>query len=51
MKESKDFGFFRAAAAVPRVRVADTKHNTLEICQLAKQAYEQGASLDVFPEL
>lgn len=51
MKESKDFGFFRAAAAVPKVRVADTGHNTLEICQLAKQAYEQGASMVVFPEL
>ena len=45
------YGFFRAAAAVPTVKVADTRHNTDEICRLAGEAFEKEASLVVFPEL
>lgn len=54
MKDSSqynDYGFFRAAAAVPQVKVADTEFNTEQICTLAMQAYEDGVSLVVFPEL
>ena len=46
-----DFGFIRVAAAVPVVKVADTRFNTEEICKLASEAYEQMVSLVVFPEL
>ena len=47
----KNYGFIRAAAAVPAVKVADTKHNTAEICRLAQEAYDNGASIVAFPEL
>ncbi|MFA6593098.1 MAG: NAD(+) synthase [Bacteroidales bacterium] len=46
-----DFGFFRVAAVVPTVKVADVKENTLEICRLLAQAEEKKVSLAVFPEL
>ena len=45
------YGFVRAAAAVPVVRVADTNFNTDEICNLAGQAFDRKASIVVFPEL
>ena len=54
MKEREqynDYGFFRAAAAVPVVKVADTDFNTEQICALALDAYNNGTSLVVFPEL
>ena len=47
----KDFGFIRAAAAVPRTRVADIDSNVREICRLIDDACEEYASLVVFPEL
>lgn len=47
----KNYGFIRAAAAVPAVKVADTKHNTAEICRLAQEAFDNGASIVAFPEL
>lgn len=47
----KDFGLFRVAAAVPRVKVADVKFNCAVICRLIEEAEEKGASLIVFPEL
>ena len=45
------YGLFRAAAAVPTVKVADTEYNTAEICRLASEAFEKEVSLVVFPEL
>lgn len=47
----KNYGFIRTAAATPRVKVADVRHNTSEICSLIAEAYAQGASVVVFPEL
>lgn len=47
----KNYGFFRAAAAVPVVRVADVKYNVEQICGLAGEAFEKEVSLVVFPEL
>ena len=45
------FGFYRVAAAVPEIRVADVDFNTLEIKKLIAEADRQGAALIVFPEL
>lgn len=46
-----NFGFIRVAAAVPKIKVADIRHNTEEICRISSEAFEQEASLVVFPEL
>ncbi len=46
-----NYGFIRAAAAVPVVKIADVNHNTAEICRLAEEAFIQEVSLIVFPEL
>lgn len=46
-----DYGFLRVAAAVPIVKVADAKANTLEICRMINMAEEQKAAIVVFPEL
>ena len=45
------FGFYRLAAAVPRVYLADTKANTAEIIKLYHQAAKNGASVVLFPEM
>ncbi|MBQ7024722.1 MAG: NAD(+) synthase [Akkermansia sp.] len=45
------FGYYRLAAAVPRVRVADVEFNTTELISATKVAAQQGASVVVFPEL
>lgn len=47
----KNYGYFRVAAAVPRVRVADTRFNTEEICRLTSEAFDKKVSLVAFPEL
>ena len=47
----KNYGYFRVAAAVPTVKVADTKHNTEEICRLTGEAFDKKVSLVAFPEL
>ena len=44
-------GFFRVAAAAPRVTVADTVANTERIIDLARQAHAAGADAIVFPEM
>ncbi len=44
-------GFFRAAACVPAVTVADVKSNTAHIIDMIRRAEEAGADLAVFPEL
>ena len=46
-----DLGFFRVAAAVPRVKVADVDHNAEAICRLIDKAEADNVSLAVFPEL
>ena len=46
-----EYGFFRAAAAVPRVKVADVDFNREAICRLIDKAEEERSSLIVFPEL
>jgi NAD+ synthase (glutamine-hydrolysing) len=46
-----NYGLIRTAAAVPVVKVADTRHNTGEICRMMEEAYAAKASLVVFPEL
>ena len=50
-KNMKNYGFLRTAAAVPRVKVADTKYNAEEICKMIDEAEEKEVSLVVFPEL
>ncbi len=45
------YGYYRVAAAVPRVRVADVDFNTNELVTAAHEAAQGGASLVVFPEL
>ena len=47
----KNFGFIRTSAAVPAVRIADTKYNAEEICRMTAEAIGAGTSLLVFPEL
>ena len=44
-------GFIRAAALLPRVNVADPGYNKERICELIRQAAEQGVKIMVFPEL
>jgi NAD+ synthase (glutamine-hydrolysing) len=46
-----DYGFLRVAAAVPKVKVADAKANTLEICRMIEMAEAEKAAIVVFPEL
>ena len=46
-----NYGFVRVAAAVPAIKVANTKHNTEEICKLTSEAFDRKVSLVVFPEL
>ena len=47
----KNYGYFRVAAAVPTVKVADIRFNTEEICRLTSEAFDKNVSLVVFPEL
>ena len=47
----KNYGFIRVAAAVPTIKVANTKYNTEEISRLASEAFDKKVSLVVFPEL
>ena len=44
-------GFLKAAAAAPKIRVADPAWNTLEICKALDSCYAQRAKLIVLPEL
>ena len=46
-----NYGFIRTAAAVPAIRLADTKANTAEICRLIEEAASKQVALIVFPEL
>ena len=44
-------GFFRAAAATPKGKVADPGYNCREICKMIEDGEKNGAGLIVFPEL
>ncbi|MDO4266898.1 MAG: NAD(+) synthase [Eubacteriales bacterium] len=44
-------GYFRAAAATPKGKVADPVHNCREICRMIEEGEQEGAGLMVFPEL
>ena len=44
-------GFLKAAAAAPKIRVADPAWNAQEICKVLDACYEQHAKLIVLPEL
>lgn len=46
-----NYGFIRTAAAVPAIRLADTKANTKEICRLIEEASHKEVALLAFPEL
>lgn len=45
------FGFYRVAAAVPELKVADIDFNTDKIIKLTQEAEKNSAALIVFPEL
>lgn len=45
------FGFFRIAAAAPKIKVADCIYNTSEIIKYIKEAEEKGVKAILFPEL
>lgn len=45
------YGFVKTAAATPKIRVADCEFNANQIIEQIKEAYKNGASLIVFPEL
>ena len=47
----QDYGYFRVAACVPQVTVANVEDNVSRIIDMATRAGEQGAQLAVFPEL
>ncbi len=49
--EMSTHGYYRLAAAVPRVRVADVDFNTTELITAMEAATAGGASVVVFPEL
>lgn len=44
-------GFIKCAAMIPGIKVADCRHNELEIKKLMDKADEAGAQVLVFPEL
>jgi NAD+ synthase (glutamine-hydrolysing) len=44
-------GYVRAAAAVPKLKVADCDYNAEQIMSLVNKAYESGVNVIVFPEL
>lgn len=46
-----NFGFIKAAAATPKIKVADCEYNAKEICKLIDDIYANGAQIAVFPEL
>ncbi len=45
------YGFVKTAAATPKIRVADCEYNANQIISCVKEAYQNGVSLLVFPEL
>ena len=45
------FGFYRIAACVPRLKIADIRYNVQQILELSASAAEKSASVVLFPEL
>ena len=45
------YGFIKAAAATPEIRVADCSYNAGQTVKLMREASEKGVKLLVFPEL
>jgi len=45
------YGFVKAAALAPKIKVADTEYNAQEIIRLMQKAWQNGARIVVFPEL
>lgn len=46
-----NFGFFKVAAAIPDLKVADCEYNLSRIVDMMQQAADKGVSVVVFPEL
>ena len=46
-----NYGFLRGACVTPELKVADCKFNAKKIVESARIAFENGASIIVFPEL
>ena len=46
-----NYGFITAAAATPKIKVADVAYNGTEIERLMREASKKGARIIVFPEL
>jgi len=44
-------GFIKAAAVIPKIKVADPEYNAVEICKKIEEAYEKQAKIIVLPEL
>ena len=45
------FGFFRVAAAVPDLKVADINYNTGRIIEMIRDSAKKGVAAIAFPEL
>ena len=45
------YGYYRLAAATPRLRVAHVEYNVGELVKQAQDASREGAAVVVFPEL
>ena len=45
------YGYLRAAAASPALKVADPAYNAARICEVIRAQAERGTELLVFPEL
>ena len=45
------YGYFKVAAAVPSVRVADCQYNAEHIVAMMRRAADRGVRVVVFPEL
>jgi NAD+ synthase (glutamine-hydrolysing) len=46
-----NFGFYRVAAAIPQVKVADCRYNTEQIINQINRAVEKNSDIVCFPEL
>ena len=46
-----EHGFYRFAAACPKMKVADTKYNTDQILECISKAHHEQTTLIAFPEL
>ncbi|MFI3317910.1 MAG: NAD(+) synthase [Rikenellaceae bacterium] len=47
----KEYGYFRVASAIPKVKVGDTKHNASRTIALMREAGEKMVDVVLFPEL